>query len=150
MATIGEPLDQDDPRRLGRAPLGELRRACVLEAPGQHPYIGTLVAALTAARLPSEVVGKFATMRDSRLVNDRLEISSAGIRTSDHGRHFGNVATAMALDGTLCFDTRVDFPRGAIGAADLYELIDSNGHRHSIMITTTGGNVAVLKEHLVR
>src|SRR5450631_1792585 len=47
----GKPLDADDPRRLAGGSQMELRRGCVWGGPGQHPYTGTLTAALTAAQL---------------------------------------------------------------------------------------------------
>lgn len=135
-----------DARRPEGEPLGEPRRDCVWQGPGQNAYLGTLAEALRAARLPGEVVDKLVTMRDARLVSDRLEITSAGIRSTTRPRTFADVAKAMALDGTICFDTRIEVPRGTVGGADLYELTTGDDQRHLVMIVRIGGNVAVLEE----
>lgn len=146
----GTPLEPDDLRRADAKRSGELRRACVWGGPGQSPYLGTLTAALAAARLPSEIIGKFQSMQEGRLVNDRLEISRAGIHTADGRRYFGHTALAMALGETLCFSTRINMPPDTVGAADLYELIDDEGQRFTIMVVARGGNVAVLEEQSQR
>lgn len=124
----------------------EARNDCVWGGPGEAPYAGTLTAALTAARLPIEIVAKFQTMRDAQLVTDRLELSTAGIRSADGRRQFGQMTKAMALGNTLCFNTKLNMPPDTITYADLYELIDDMHRRYTVMIVVRGGNVAVLEE----
>ena len=128
---------------------GEVRSDCVWGGPGESPYSGSLGAALTAARLPKEIVDKFEIMRANLLLSDRLEISSAGIRSADGRRKFGHVANAMALGTTICFTTKINMPPDTITFADLYELIDDMHRRYTIMIVVRGGNVAVLEEEQV-
>jgi hypothetical protein len=149
-STDGNLLEPTDPRNYASGPLDKPRRGCVWAGPGQRPYLGTLVDALTAAQLPSSVVGKFAIMRERGIVTDRLEISGAGIHTGDFRRNFGYTAKAMALGRTVCFDTRINVPIETLVAADLYELVDGNQRRYAIMIVSNGGNVAVLEEHSIR
>ena len=141
----GKPLDADDPRRLAGASLMEPRRGCVWGGPGQHPYTGTLTTALTAAQLPLEVVTKLAIMRDGGVISDRLEISSAGIRSADRQRDYGYTTKAMTYDGSICFESKVNLPTKAVAAANLYELVDAKQHRYSVMVVADGGNVAVLE-----
>lgn len=148
--SVGSPLPADDPRAENSARAGTLRRGCVWAGPGDAAYLGTLATALTAARVPPDVVRKFETMREEKLISDRLEITSAGIGTSDHRRNFGHVASAMTVGEILCFSTRVNPPAGTIFAADLYETLDESGRRYAIMIVTLGGNVAVLDEQAER
>jgi len=146
----GTPLAPDDPRRKGAERSEALRRGCVWGGPGESPYFGTLAAALTAARVPNEVVRKIEIMREGRIVSDRLEISSTGIGTPDHRRYFGHTADAMTLGDIVCFSTKVNLPAGMLAPADLYELIDDSGRRFTIMVVAQGGNVAVLEEQLQR
>jgi predicted RNA-binding Zn-ribbon protein involved in translation (DUF1610 family) len=146
----GKPLEPDDLRLRPPVAPAELRRGCIWGGPGQLPYDGSLRAALVAARLPEPLVDKFAAMRDGALVSDRLEISSAGIRNTTHRRHFGYTMKAMAVERTVCFNTRVNFAAGVVATAELYELVDSDGERHLIMVVPQGGNVAVLDEHTER
>jgi hypothetical protein len=150
VSMAGKPLDRDDARRNADGPLTESQRGCVWGGPGQHPYLGTLADALAAARLPGDIVGKLATMHGSGLVSDRLELSSAGIRSASHRRHFGYTAKAMALDRSVCFNTRINLAVGAVGAADLYELVDGDDQRYTIMVARPGANVAVLEEQTER
>ena len=140
------PPKPDAPRRPAQDPAGEPRQGCVWEGPGQSPYFGTLVTALTAARLPSEIVRKIEIMRGGGFVTDRLEISSAGIRTTDHRRFFGHTTKAMAMGETICFGTRIGLPPERTYAADLYELVDDTNRRFQVMILAIGGNVAILEE----
>jgi predicted RNA-binding Zn-ribbon protein involved in translation (DUF1610 family) len=146
----GMPLEPNDPRKQDAGPAGELRRGCVWGGPDESPYLGTLTVALTAAGLPSEIIGKFEIMREGRLVSNRLEISSAGIHSADHRRYFGHTTNAMGLGDTLCFSTRTNLPSDTVIAADLYELIDDNDRRFTIMIVARGGNVATLEEQFER
>lgn len=140
------PLEPDAPRRAAQDSVGEPRHECVWEGPGESPYFGTLATALTAARLPSEIVRKIEIMREGGFVTDRLEISSAGIRSTDHRRFFGHTTKAMAMGETVCFGTRIGLPPGKTSAADLYELVDDTNRRFQVMIVAIGGNVAVLEE----
>lgn len=146
----GTPLEPKESRAVDIALSGEARSECVWGGPGEAPYLGTLTAALVAARLPSELVDKFEMMHAGRLVSDRLEISKAGIRSADGRRHFGQTTKAMALGNTICFSTRINMPPDTMTFADLYELIDDDNQRHTIMIVGRGGNVAVLDEHTER
>jgi hypothetical protein len=141
----GRPLDADDPRRLAGGSQMELRRGCVWGGPGQHPYTGSLTTALTAAQLPGDVVGKLAIMHDGGVISDRLEISSAGIHSADRKRDYGYTMKAMTYDGSICFDSKVNLPTKAVGAANLYELVDAKQQRYSVMVVANGGNVAVLE-----
>jgi hypothetical protein len=149
-STTGVPLEPTDPRKDAGGILVELRRGCVWGGPGQHPYVGTLGDALIAAQLPSEIVDKLATMRESGFVTDRLQISAAGIHTADLRRDFGSTVKAMALDSTVCFSTRINLPIEIMGTGDLYELIDAYYQHYAIMVVTNGGNVALLEEQFGR
>ena len=125
---------------------GELPSGCVWGGPGEHPYAGTLLDALIAAQLPSEVIRKLVIMQAEDVVSDHLEISSAGIYSTDHRRSFGYTTKAMALDDTVCLNTKINLSGASTSAADLYEVIDRNDHRYTIMIVTNGRNVALLQE----
>jgi len=140
------PLEPDDPRKAAQDSVAEPRHGCVWEGPGESPYFGTLATALIAARLPSEIVRKIEIMRDAGFVTDRLEISSAGIRSTDHRRFFGRTTKAMAMGETICFGTRIGLPPERTYAADLYELVDDTNRRFQVMILAIGGNVAILEE----
>lgn len=142
---VGRPLAADDPRRIGNALLGEPLRGCVWGGPGQRPYTGTMTAALTAARLPADIVTKLSIMRDGGAVSDRLVITSAGIHSVDYQRDFGYTVKALTFDGSICFDSKINPPSSASGTADLYELVDANRLRYSVMVVANGGNVAVLE-----
>ena len=150
LSLAGTPLEPDDPRGTSAELSGALRRGCVWGGPGESPYPGTLAAALAAARLPGEIIRKIEVMREGRIVSDRLEISSAGIRTPDTRRYFGHTADAMTLGNALCFNTRFNLPTGTIIYGDLYELIDDDGRRFTIMVIAQGGHVAVVEEQLHR
>jgi hypothetical protein len=125
----------------------EPARDCVWEGPARQPYTGgTIETALNAAQLPPEIVGKVVTMHLRGLVSDRLEITSAGIRSADQQRRFSDVAKVMALEGRICYQTRIRIPAGVSIPADLYDLIDGGSTRYSVMISPSGGNVALLEE----
>jgi len=140
------PLQPTAQQRYSNENPGELRTGCVWAGPGEQPYVGTLLDALTAARLPSEIIRKLVMMHEEGFINDRLEISRAGIHSADHRRSFGYTTKAMALDGTVCFNTKIDLSNETTGSADLYEVTDRNYQRYTIMIVANGGNVAVLQE----
>lgn len=124
----------------------EVRSDCVWAGPGDAPFPGKLAAALTAARLPGEIVGKIDVMHAGHLVTDRLSISNVGIRSADGRRNFGQSTKAMVLGNTICFGVRVNMPPDTITFADLYELVDDENRRYMIMVVARGGNVAILEE----
>lgn len=126
--------------------VGEVRSDCVWAGPGDAPFPGKLAAALTAARLPSEIIDKIGVMHAGHLVTDRLSISNVGIRSADGRRNFGHSTKAMVLGNTICFGVRVNMPPDTITFADLYELVDEENRRYMIMVVARGGNVAVLEE----
>jgi hypothetical protein len=144
-SSLGRPLAADDPRRVSSGPLGEPLRGCVWGGPGQRPYTGTMTAALTAAQLPADIVTKLSIMRDGGAVSDRLEITSAGIHSVDYQRDFGYTVKAITMDGSICFDSKINPPSSSTGTADLYELVDAKRQRYSVMVVASGGNVAVLE-----
>jgi len=141
----GRPLAADDPRRIGSSPLGEPLRGCVWGGAGQRPYVGTMTTALTAAQLPADIVTKMTIMRDGGAVSDRLEITSAGIHSVDYQRDFGYTVKAITMDGSICFDSKINPPSSSTGTADLYELVDAKRQRYAVMVVANGGNVAVLE-----
>ena len=140
------PREPEAPRAAVPDSVDGQRHGCVWEGPGESPYFGTLADALTAARVPIEIVRKIEFMRDSGFVTDRLEISSAGIRSTDHRRFFGKTTKAMAMGETVCFSTRIGLPPDKTTIANLYELVDDTNMRFQVMIVQIGGNVAVLGE----
>jgi hypothetical protein len=146
----GTPLAPTESAAVNITLSGEARSECVWGGPGEAPFRGTLTAALAAARLPSEIVDKFEIMHAGHLVSDRLAISNAGIRSADGRRHFGHTAKAMTLGNTICFSTKINMPPDTITFADLYELIDDENQRFTMMIVARGGNVAVLEEQTER
>jgi hypothetical protein len=145
-SVAGTPVEPEAPRGAAQGSVGEPRPGCVWEGPGESPYFGTLADALTAARVPIEIVRKIEIMRDSGFVTDRLEISSAGIRSTDHRRFFGKTTKAMAMGETVCFGTRIGMPPEKTTIANLYELVDDTNMRFQVMVVQIGGNVAVLGE----
>jgi predicted RNA-binding Zn-ribbon protein involved in translation (DUF1610 family) len=145
-AVARAPVEPDIPRGAAPASADESRHGCVWEGPGESPYFGTLADALAAARVPIEIARKIEIMRDSGFVTDRLEISSVGIRSTDHRRFFGKTTKAMAMGETVCFSTRIGVPPDKISIANLYELVDDTNMRFQVMVVQIGGNVAVLEE----
>lgn len=137
---------QNDARTEEIGRVNEVRSDCVWTGPGDAPFPGKLAAALTAARLPGEIVGKIDVMHAGHLVTDRLSISPVGIRSADGRRNFGQSTKAMVLGNTICFGVRVNMPPDTITFADLYELVDDENRRYMIMVVARGGNVAVLEE----
>ena len=140
------PAEPEAPRAAVPGAADEARHGCVWEGPGESPYFGTLADALAAARVPIEIARKIEIMRDSGFVTDRLEISSAGIRSTDHRRFFGKTTKAMAMGETVCFSTRIGVPPDKTSIANLYELVDDTNMRFQVMVVQIGGNVAVLEE----
>lgn len=145
-SVVRAPVEPTAPRAPVQDSVDGQRHGCVWEGPGESPYFGTLADALTAARVPIEIVRKIEIMRDSGFVTDRLEISSAGIRSTDHRRFFGKTTKAMAMGETVCFSTRIGLPPEKTSIANLYELVDDTNMRFQVMVVQIGGNVAVLEE----
>ena len=128
----------------------ERRESCLWGVPGRSPYKGTVRQVLAGAKLPHEVVSKIDSMIISGRKTGRVEITSKGIWTEDGRRHFDSNVVAMGFGNTLCFNTKVNFVRGHVEAADLYETTDANGAKYSIMVPYVCGNVAVLAERAER
>ena len=140
----GAQLAEDDLRQLDNPSPLTLRRGCAWGVPGRNPYKGTVSQALTAARLPESAVRKFESMVDKGLVSDRVEISRDGIKTESGRRKFDALSFDMAFGKTMCFNTRVNFHRGHVEKAALYEATDAEGKAYAVMIPEVCGNVAVL------
>jgi hypothetical protein len=122
----------------------QLRRSCLWGVPGRTPYRGTVEQALTAARLPPEVVRRIADMARAGASDDRLEISRTGIRSTDGRRTYPTHIPAMGFGETLCFDTVVNFQPGHVEYAALYETQDQAGRTYSVMVPFVCSNVSVL------
>jgi len=140
----GEPLADDDLRRVDNPSPLVLRRGCAWGIPGRNPYRGTVGQALAAARMPDSAVRKFEALIEKKMVSDRVEISREGITTVSGRRKFDALSFDMAFGNTLCFNTRVNFQRGHVEHADLYEATDAEGKRYAVMVPYVCGNVAVL------
>jgi hypothetical protein len=122
----------------------KLRRGCAWGTPGRDPYRGTTEQALQAAGLPPEVVSEVAALRLARQPTDHLEIRNESIRALADGRTFDPRSVALTFGHTLCLNSRVNFPRGHVEKAELYEVRDARGRWHSIMVPEVCGNVSVL------
>lgn len=127
-----------------RAPGLTLRRGCRWGQPGRDPYRGSTVQALTAAGLPAEVVRDIAARQHAGQKSGRLEISNQSMRHRADGREFASDGFALTFGLTLCLDSKVNFPRGHVEMADLYEVRDAQGRLHSVMVPDVCGNVSVL------
>lgn len=121
-----------------------LRRGCAWGIPGRNPYRGTTEQALQAAGLPPEVVREVAALRAAGHPTDQLEIRNESIRALGDGRTFDPRNVALTFGETLCLNSRVNFPRGHVEKAALYEARDARGRWHSIMVPEVCGNVSVL------
>ncbi len=132
--------------RLPATTLGVPLRSCVWAGGGRLPYVGTFSEALVAAGLPADAIVKLVRMRDRELVTDRLEISHAGVRSSNGDRQFDSTARAMTLGVHICMEVRLSPAEGVVETADLLEVIDSADKRHLVMVTASGANVGVLDE----
>lgn len=146
----GERLAEDDPREAGSATGLALRRGCAWGVPGANPYAGSVTAALTSAGLPRDVVRKVDAMVARGIVSDRLEIRRNLIQTASGQRRFEPRIVAMGFGHTLCFNTRVNFSRGHVEHADLYDATGADGKNYAIMVPDTCHNVAVLAERAER
>lgn len=136
--------------RLPETPLGIPLRDCNWAGGGRLPYVGTFTEALVAAGLPADAVAKLVRMHDRGVVTDRLEISVAGVRSSSGNRHFESTARAMSLGAHICMEVRLTPAAGTVETADLLEVNDGADRRHLVMVTTSGGNVAIMEELPVR
>jgi len=121
-----------------------LRRGCAWGQPGRDPYRGSTEQALAAAGLPPEVVREIAALHLAGRKTDRLEIRTGSIRALGDGRRFDPRSIALSFGRTMCLNSRVNFVAGHAEAADLYEVRDAQGRRHSVMVPDVCGNVSVL------
>jgi hypothetical protein len=121
----------------------QLRRSCLWGVPGRTPYRGTVEQALTAARLPPDVVRRIADMARAG-TEDRVEITRTGIRSTDGRRTFPAHIPAMGFGNSMCFDTVVNFQAGHVEYAALYETQDQAGRTYSVMVPFVCSNVSVL------
>ena len=122
-----------------------LRQGCAWGQPGRNPYRGTTEQALQAAHLPDDVVRQVSAMRLAKQKTARLTISTAGIRELDGPREFAPRGLALSFGKTLCLDSKVNFAPGHTEPADLYEVRDSQGRLHAVMVPDVCGNVTVLQ-----
>ena len=121
-----------------------LHQRCTWGQPGRNPYKGSVEQALIAAKLPPDVIARVAAKVKARDISDRLTISNSGIRTQHDRRRFDPHSVTMTYGRTLCLQTRVHFKSGHQERADLYEVADAAGKRHSVMVPDVCGNVSVL------
>lgn len=123
-----------------------LRRHCAWGTPGTNRYRGTVSQALSAARLPPEVVQQVAAMADRGEAPEEVLITRDRVRTVDGRRSFSPKLRAMGFGNSLCFDTQVNFPPGHVEQGALYEVKDKRGRTHTVMVPYVCNNVAVLGE----
>ena len=142
----GPELPAADARVRANATPLTLRRHCAWGTPGANRYRGTVAQALSAARLPPEVVRQVAAMADRGELHGQVRISRDAVSTLDGQRKFSPRLRAMGFGNTLCFATRVNFPAGHVEHAALYEVRDDRGHLHTVMVPYVCNNVAVLGE----
>jgi hypothetical protein len=140
----GRELSEEDDRLENNTTPLQLRRSCLWGVPGRTPYRGTVEQALTAARLPPDVVRRIADMVRAGGSDERVEITRAGIRSTDGRRTFPAHIPAMGFGDTLCFDTVVNFQPGHVEYAALYEAEDRTGRTYSVMVPFVCRNVSVL------
>ncbi len=127
-----------------------LRQGCAWGRPGTNPYRGTVDQALVTAKLPPEVIQRIAMKVQAGQLDDRLEITNAGIRTHKDEREFEPRNVAMTYGKTLCVNTRVNFKQGHVERASLYEAADKRGNLYSVMVPDVCGNVSVLGARMER
>jgi hypothetical protein len=128
-----------------------LKQGCAWGLPGSNPYRGSVEQALVTAKLPPEVIQRIAHKVSSGQLDDRLEITNAGIRPErDDQREFEARNVAMTYGNTLCVNTRVNFKRGHVERASLYEAADKQGNLYSVMVPDVCGNVSVLGARMER
>lgn len=144
---VGEALPAEDARVLRNSTPLALRQHCSWGVPGGDPYRGTVEQALTAAQLPPEVVRQISEMAARGWTQGKLEITRTGIRSTDGRLQFGATIPVMAFGKTLCFDTRVNFTRGHVEYADLYQAVASSGRRYTVMVPHVCKNVSLLVDN---
>jgi hypothetical protein len=128
-----------------------LKQGCARGLPGRNPYRGSVEQALVTAKLPPEVIRRISHKVSSGQLDDRLEITNAGIRLErDDQREFEARNVAMTYGNTLCVNTRVNFKRGHVERASLYEAADKQGNLYSVMVPDVCGNVSVLGARMER
>jgi len=125
------------------APLA-LRTDCAWGEPGRNPYTGTVQQALTAAHLPADVVARLERKIRDHETSDRLVIRNDTIRAAQSGAAFEPRAIKMTYGKTLCLNSRVNFKRGHMERADLYEVVDARGVTYSVMVPYACGNISLL------
>ena len=121
-----------------------LRQGCVWGQPGRNPYQGTVEQALRAGRLPAELIGPLAERIRARQANDRVSISSTGIRAEHGGREFSPRGMALSFGHSMCLNSRVNFAPGHVEPADLYLVSDAAGRQRAVVVPDVCGNVSVL------
>lgn len=121
-----------------------LRRGCHWGQPGRKPYQGSVRQALQAAGLPEDVITQIEAQHRSGQKSGRLAISRSGIRHTGDGRVFPARGIALTYGMTLCQDATVNFAKGHVEMADLYEARDAQGKPHAVMVPDVCGNVSVL------
>ncbi len=122
----------------------QLRHGCRWGQPGRAPYRGSTRQALQAAGLPEEVVAQIEAQRNAGQKSGRLAIGRDGIRHTGDGRVFPAEGLALTFGMTLCQDSSVNFAKGHVEMADLYEARDAQGRPHAVMVPDVCGNVSVL------
>lgn len=128
-----------------------LKQGCAWGLPGRNPYRGSVEQALVTAKLPAEVIQRISGKVSAGQLDDRLEITNAGIRSErDEQREFESRNVAMTYGNTLCVNTRVNFKRGHVERASLYEAADNKGNLYSVMVPDVCGNVSVLGARMER
>ena len=128
-----------------------LKQGCAWGLPGRNPYRGSVEQALVTAKLPAEVVQRISSKVAAGQLDDRLEITNAGIRSErDEQREFEPRNVAMTYGNTLCVNTRVNFKRGHVERASLFEASDKQGNLYSVMVPDVCGNVSVLGARMER
>lgn len=127
-----------------------LRQGCAWGKPGRNPYRGSVDQALLTAKLPPEVIQRIAHKVGSGQLDDRLEITNAGIRAERDERQFDPRNVALTYGRTLCVNARVNFPVGHVERASLYEAADRQGNLYSVMVPDVCGNVSVLGARMER
>jgi hypothetical protein len=142
-------VSDDTPATAGLQRL-TLKQGCAWGLPGRNPYRGSVEQALVTAKLPAEVIQRISAKVNAGQLDDRLEISNAGIRTERDEREFEPRNVAMTYGNTLCVNTRVNFQRGHVERASLYEAADKKGNLYSVMVPDVCGNVSVLGARMER
>lgn len=145
LAAAQDPVSSAGVQRLS------LKQGCAWGMPGRNPYRGSVEQALVTAKLPAEVIQRISMKVAAGQLDDRLEITNAGIRSErDEQREFESRNVAMTYGNTLCVNTRVNFKRGHVERASLFEAADKQGNLYSVMVPDVCGNVSVLGARMER